>query len=177
MVWAEDAARHAGRRAGRHARRPHRPVPAARRRPTSRRRPLTVFFSTTTYSGQQDYPYHGGLVDGDGFFFQHSDVRAADTNTTRTEEASEAATEAAAAEQQATAKEQRPQSGRPTTRSWESEDVRFVQAEPAKHKHGRKGAGAEVEEAWAGRALPAPTTSTQHPRRRSRTGSTQRARA
>jgi hypothetical protein len=55
-------------------------------------------------------------------------------------------------------------------------DVRPVQAE-AERKHERKGAGAEVEEAWAGRALPAPTTSTQHPRRRSRTGSTQRARA
>ena len=58
-----------------------------------------------------------------------TDIKAprtvAETNnkTTRTEEASEVATEAAAAEQQATAEEQRPQSGRPTTRSWEAEDV------------------------------------------------------
>ena len=38
----------------------------------------------------------------------------------------------------------------------------------------RKGAGAEVEEERAGQALPAPTT--RHPRRRSRTADTQRAR-
>ena len=42
-------------------------------------------------------------------------------------------------------------------------DVRPVQA-VAERKHERKGAGAEVEEARAGRALPAPTT--RHPRRR-----------
>ena len=87
----------------------------------------------------------------------------------------ELATEAAAAEQQATAEDQRLQSGRPTARSWEAEDMRPVQAEPAERKHGRKGASAEVEEARAGRALPAPTK--QHPRRRSPTASTQRAHA
>ena len=59
------------------------------------------------------------------------------------------ATEAAAAEQQATAEDQWPQSGRPTTRSWEAADVRPVQAERAARKHRRKGAGAEVEEARA----------------------------
>ena len=52
-------------------------------------------------------------------------------------------------------------------------DVRPVQAE-AERKHERKGASAEVEEVHAGRALPTPTT--QHPRRRSRTVNTQRAR-
>ena len=52
----------------------------------------------------------------------------------------------------ATAEEQRPQSGRPTTRSWEAEDVRPVQAEPAERKHRRKGAGAEVEDRGVGRA-------------------------
>ena len=51
-------------------------------------------------------------------------------------------------------------------------DVRPAQAE-AERKHERKGAGAEVEEARAGRALPAPTT--RHPRRRSRTDNTRRA--
>ena len=51
-------------------------------------------------------------------------------------------------------------------------DVRPVQA-VAECKHERKGAGAEVEEARAGRALPAPTT--RHPRRRSRTTNTRRA--
>ena len=51
--------------------------------------------------------------------------------------------------------------------------MRSVQAEPAERKHRRKGAGAEVKEARAGRALPAPTT--QHLRRRSRMASTQRA--
>ena len=38
-VVADGAARHAGQRTGRHARRPHRPVPTSRRRPISRRRP------------------------------------------------------------------------------------------------------------------------------------------
>ena len=70
--------------------------------------------------------------------------------------------------------QQQPQSGRPTTRSWEAEDVRPVQEEPAERKHGRKGADAKVEEAQAGQALPAPTT--RHPRRRDRTASTQRER-
>ena len=51
-------------------------------------------------------------------------------------------------------------------------DVRPVQA-VAERKHERKGAGAEVEEAQAGRALPTPTI--QHPRRRSRTTNTRRA--
>ena len=46
----------------------------------------------------------------------------------------------------ATAEDQRPRSGGPTTRSWEAEGVRPVQTEPAGRKHGRKGAGAEVEE-------------------------------
>ena len=35
-VMVDGAARHAGQRTGRHATRPHRPVPAARRRPTAR---------------------------------------------------------------------------------------------------------------------------------------------
>ena len=52
-------------------------------------------------------------------------------------------------------------------------DVRPVQA-VAERKHERKGAGAEVEEARAGRALLAPTT--RHSRRRSRTANTRRAR-
>ena len=50
-------------------------------------------------------------------------------------------------------------------------DVLPVQA-VAKRKHERKGAGAEVEEVRAGRTLSAPTT--QHPRRRSQMGNTQR---
>ena len=52
-------------------------------------------------------------------------------------------------------------------------DVRPVQAE-AKRKHERKGAGAEVEEARAGRALFQVVPTTRQPRRRSRTGNTWR---
>ena len=51
-------------------------------------------------------------------------------------------------------------------------DMRPVQA-VAECKHKRKGAGVEVEEVQAGRALPTPTT--WHLRRRSRTGNTRRA--
>lgn len=197
-VVADGAARHAGQHTGQHARRPHRPSPAARR-PTARRRPRRIPRPDSVAEergGPTAWPTPwpdsvANIVRPDSvanirgptawlmcdLFRQRLSVSTT-SRITRPDSVAVHGERRPDSVANFKARELRgrlrgPRVAWPTSRPASCvADVQPAQAE-AERKHERKGAGAEVEEVQAGRALSTPTT--QHLRRCSQTGNTQRA--